>query len=56
VKKGLAKTQKQARQFIVHRQVIVGGRAVRWPSMLVSSELEGTIDVSQKIKSKSKAE
>ena len=52
VKRGLAKTLKQARQLIVHRHVIVDGTAVRWPSALVSADMEDKIDVSQKVKSK----
>ncbi|MEM5804367.1 MAG: 30S ribosomal protein S4 [Candidatus Aenigmatarchaeota archaeon] len=34
-KKGIAKTIKQARQYIVHGHIAVGGRRVRWPSMIV---------------------
>jgi len=35
-RKGLAKSPKQARQFITHGHVIVGGKAVTSPSTLVS--------------------
>ena len=35
VKRGLAKTPKQARQYIIHGHISFEGRKVRWPSMLV---------------------
>ena len=34
-KKGLAKSVKQARQYIVHGHVAFEGRRIKWPSMLV---------------------
>lgn len=52
VKRGLAKTLKQARQLIVHRHVRIGEQVVHWPSALVPLNLEDKVDVSQKIKSK----
>ncbi|MBU5575303.1 MAG: 30S ribosomal protein S4 [Candidatus Aenigmatarchaeota archaeon] len=47
-KKGLAKTPKQARQFIVHGHISVNGRIVKWPSFLVPTELENKISFSKK--------
>jgi small subunit ribosomal protein S4 len=35
VKKGLAKTTKQARQYIVHGHISFEGRRVKWPSTLI---------------------
>jgi len=43
-KKGLANTVKQARQFIVHGHIGVEGRRVKFPSFLVTRELEDKID------------
>jgi len=37
-KKGMAKTIKQARQFIVHRKVLVNGKILSAPSYLVRKE------------------
>ena len=42
-KKGLAKTSKQARQFIVHGHVKVNKVKIKWPSFLVPKELEKSI-------------
>ena len=42
-KKGLAKTMKQSRQFIVHGHVAVNGKRVRWPGTLVTVSDEGNI-------------
>ena len=47
-KKGLANTAKQARQFIVHKQVFVDGKAVDVPSYIVSTELESNITLKAK--------
>lgn len=52
VKRGLAKTSKQARQLIVHNHISVNGQKVRWPSYLVPSGAEDKIDLDQEIKSK----
>ena len=41
--KGLAKTIYQARQFIVHKHIQVGGKTVNSPSYLVKKEEEDTI-------------
>ncbi len=43
---GLAKTPKQARQFIVHGHIAVDGRKVRTPSYLVRKEEEDKITYS----------
>jgi len=43
VKKHLARTPKQARQMIIHRHVLVGGKMVTSPSFLVSVQDEGAI-------------
>ncbi len=42
-KKGLAKTPKQARQFIVHGHVCVDKVKIKWPSFLVPKEFEKNI-------------
>ncbi len=52
VKRGLASTQKQARQLIVHNHVLVDGQKVKWPSYLVPVELEAKIDIEHEIKGK----
>lgn len=49
-RKGLTKTIKQARQFIVHGHVTVGEDKVKWPSFLVPKELEKNIKVDVDIK------
>jgi len=43
-KQGLANTIKQARQFIVHGHISVGGRKVTIPSYMVSKEEEMMLD------------
>lgn len=47
-KKGLARSMKQARQFIVHGHVMVGERKVNSPSYLVSVKEEGLIGFASK--------
>jgi len=42
--KGLAHTPQQARQFIIHGHISVGGRKVTVPSYIVDKEEETTID------------
>jgi small subunit ribosomal protein S4 len=42
-KKGLANTSKQARQFITHKHITVGGKKVSSPSYLVTLKEEPTI-------------
>ncbi|MCS7135080.1 MAG: 30S ribosomal protein S4 [Candidatus Aenigmarchaeota archaeon] len=44
LKKGLARTIKQARQYIVHGHIGVEGRRVKFPSFLVVREVEDKID------------
>ncbi len=43
LRKGLAKTIKQARQFITHRHVSVGNKEVTSPSYLLTSEEENLV-------------
>lgn len=43
--KGLAKTPKQARQFIVHGHVVIGGRRIKSPTYMVPLEEETLISV-----------
>ncbi|MBU5688504.1 MAG: 30S ribosomal protein S4 [Candidatus Aenigmarchaeota archaeon] len=43
-KKGLANTVKQARQYIVHGHIGIEGRRVKFPSFLVTRELEDKIE------------
>jgi small subunit ribosomal protein S4 len=47
-KKGLANTARQARQFIVHKKVLIDGRAVNTPSYIVPTDLESNITVKAK--------
>jgi small subunit ribosomal protein S4 len=44
VRKGFASTAKQARQFVVHGHIAIGGTKIMWPSMLVPIALEGEIN------------
>ncbi len=44
-KKGLAKTQKQARQLIVHKKILVDGKVLNVPSYIVSVEEENSITI-----------
>jgi len=56
-KKGLARTVKQARQLIVHKNVLVDGNVVNIPSFIVTKELENKIALREKkIKKKAKEE
>lgn len=43
VRKGLARTMKQARQFVTHRHVLVGNKEITSPSFLVSRADESVI-------------
>ena len=43
VTKGLARTPKQARQFIVHRHILINGKKVSVPSYLVKRQEESNI-------------
>jgi len=49
-RKGLAKTIKQARQFITHGHISVDGKRARCPGMLVPAALENKIAFYKKIK------
>lgn len=49
VRKGLAKTMKQARQLITHGFISIGGRRVSAPSYLVASDEESKISYSRPI-------
>ncbi len=42
-KKGLARSAKQARQFITHKNVLVGGRVINIPSYIVPLGMENDI-------------
>jgi len=56
-KKGLATTQKAARQLIVHKKVLVGNKMINSPSYLVPIELEDKISIkTKKVKEKTKKE
>jgi small subunit ribosomal protein S4 len=54
VTKKLASTIKQARQFIVHKKVLVDGKVVSIPSYIVPFELENKISLKEKKISKEK--
>jgi small subunit ribosomal protein S4 len=54
VEKKLASTSKQARQFIVHKKVLVDGKAVSIPSYIVPVNLENKITLKDKNKLKKK--
>jgi len=49
-KKGLATTTKQARQMVVHKNILIRGRAVNAPSYVVPVADENLITIKQKIK------
>jgi small subunit ribosomal protein S4 len=48
VKKKLATTSKGARQLIVHKNVLVDGKAVNVPSFVVTKDLEDKISLKEK--------
>lgn len=48
VKKGMAKTMNQARQFVVHGHVVVNGKIIDIPSYLLNSEEENKIEFDEK--------
>ncbi len=50
-KKGLAKTLKEARQFIVHRHVLIKDKKVWYPNYLVLADEEGDISLDETIRS-----
>ena len=47
-KKKLANTPKQARQMIVHKKVLVNGKAVNIPSFVVTRDLENKISIKER--------
>ena len=47
-KKGLARTALEARQLIVHKNVLVDGRAVNIPSFVISKDLESKITLRER--------
>jgi small subunit ribosomal protein S4 len=49
-KKGLANTPKQARQLIVHKNVLVDGKVVNTPSFIVTKDLETSLTIKVKKK------
>jgi len=53
-KKGLAKTPKQARQLIVHKNILVNGKIINSPSFIVGKDFEDKINL--KIKNKKEKE
>jgi len=56
VEKKLATTSKQARQFIVHKKILVDGKAVNIPSYIVPVKLENKINLKKSKKVKKKEE
>jgi small subunit ribosomal protein S4 len=50
LRKGLAHSSKQARQYIVHGHIALDGRKIRWPSTLVPLSEEGKISFYEKSK------
>ncbi len=48
-KKGIAHSPKQARQFITHGHILVGGRKVVWPSYIVEQGQEEKISLEPKM-------
>ena len=46
VKKGLASTTRQARQFITHGHIMIDERKVTWPSFIVEKDMEHRITLS----------
>jgi len=47
-RKKMANTVKQARQLIVHKNVLVDGKVVNIPSFVVTKDLEGKISVKER--------
>lgn len=52
VKKGMATTHKQARQFITHKHVSINGSIINTPSHLTTSEEESSITIDVSLPSK----
>lgn len=46
VKKGLASTTRQARQYITHGHILIAERKVTWPSFIVEKDMENRITLS----------
>jgi len=55
-RKGLAKTPKQARQLVVHKKVLIEGKAIDSPSYLVKVAEENLITIKQSRPKSAKAE
>jgi len=53
-KKKLANTPRQARQLIVHKNILLNGRIVNTPSFLVTKDLEGSLSIKERRAKKSK--
>ncbi len=49
-RKGLAKTMKQARQFIIHRHITVNNQEITFPSYLMSLQEESSLGFKQQSK------
>jgi len=47
-KKGYSKTMSQARQMIIHRHILIGGKINSSPSYIVRNAEEGSIEISPK--------
>jgi small subunit ribosomal protein S4 len=47
-RKGLARSMKQARQFIVHRHILIGDKEITAPSYLITLEEESKLDFKEK--------
>jgi len=52
VRKKIANTSKSARQLITHKKILVNGNVVDSPSYIVPVDLEKSISIKKKIKSK----
>ena len=48
VKKGLAKTTKQARQMVVHKNILIDGKVVNTPSYIMKVVEEDSISIKKK--------
>ncbi|MEK6760960.1 MAG: 30S ribosomal protein S4 [Nanoarchaeota archaeon] len=48
VAKRIARTMKDARQFIVHKKILIDGKIVNSPSYIVPVEMEGKISLAPK--------
>lgn len=56
IKKGIAKTAREARQMVVHKHILIGSRIVNVPSYIVSVEEENKISIKPKKKRAPKVE